>query len=147
MAVQDIVLGGFGSTGTASLIVTSGFSGGAVVAVAEHTSGGGTRRKVKQQLPPHLRPPLFLEEKKKKEPEVVLTELPEPRNPVLANSLRKAQLEKNWKPVSVDMARVLVAINKPLPVFKEKENVILLEKKKEFSVEDDDDEVIFLMYG
>lgn len=41
MAVQDIVLGGFGSTGSVSLIITSGFSGGAAIAVvAEQPSGG-----------------------------------------------------------------------------------------------------------
>lgn len=42
MAVQDIVLDGFGSTGSVSLIVTSGFSSGAdtPVVVEEPASGG-----------------------------------------------------------------------------------------------------------
>ena len=103
--------------------------------------GGGIRRKVKPQLPPHLRPPIYIEEKKF-EPvpiEIDLPEKPEPKNPILAQALKKAQSENNWKPVSIDMAKVVLEINKPTPIFKK--------KKKEFSVEDDDDEVIFLMYG
>lgn len=51
MAVQDVVLAGFGSTGTVQLIVLSGFGGSAAAAVAVSNSAGwaGVRKRKRKR--------------------------------------------------------------------------------------------------
>lgn len=95
MAIQDIVLDGFGSTGSVSLIITSGFQAGAaippVVSVPETFSGGWEHHPYRYRARKRLRFPWEEEEKKIVQPileDLVERFIEQAEDRVLEKSLR-----------------------------------------------------------
>ena len=77
MAVQDIVLGGFGSTGTVSLIITNGFSSGTAVSSSSgmHRLANASRQAAKSAYQSiDWSSPIFGESEKPKIGEIPKTE-------------------------------------------------------------------------
>ena len=77
MAVQDIVLGGFGSTGTVSLIITNGFSSGTAVSSSSgmHRLANASRQSAKSAYQSiDWSSPIFGESEKPKIGEIPKTE-------------------------------------------------------------------------